>query len=110
MHLGVPQKGRNNDNNKNTMTPRSEQFKAVAQEIAALYEKKDKAYGNSFGDTFRKLGVISAATRISDKTNRLCNLAVNPQVDNLGEGLIDTCMDLAAYAIMTIIELRNEWQ
>ena len=109
MLLGVPKERRNNDNNKNTMT-RSEQFKAVADRITALYEKKDKAYGNSFGDTFRKLGVISAATRISDKTNRLCNLAVNPQVDNLGEGLIDTCMDLAAYAIMTIIELRNEWQ
>ena len=107
--MGVPQERRFNDNNKNTMT-RSEQFKAVAQEITALYEQKDKAYGNSFGDTFCKLGVISAATRISDKTNRLCNLAVNPRVDNLGEGLIDTCMDLAAYAIMTIIELRNQWQ
>lgn len=109
MRLGVPQDRRLDDNKKDTMT-RSEQFKAVTQEVAALYEKKDKAYGNSFGDTFAKLGVISAATRISDKTNRLCNLAANPQVDNLGEGLIDTCMDLAAYAIMTIIELRNQWQ
>ena len=87
---------------------RVKQFKQIADDISALYEKKDRAYGNSFGDTFEKLGIISAVTRISDKYNRLCNLATNKDIDNLGESLEDTLKDMAAYCIMTIMEIENE--
>ena len=87
---------------------RPEQFRQIAEQIAALYEKKDAVYGNSFGSTYEKLGIISAVTRISDKYNRLCNLATNPNVDNLGESIEDTLKDMAAYCIMTLIELNNE--
>lgn len=82
-------------------------FINIANELCDLYEKKNKAYGNSFGDTYKKLGIISAVTRISDKYNRLCNLATNPNIDNLGESIEDTLKDLAAYSIMTLTELRN---
>mgnify|MGYP003305399222 CR=1 FL=1 len=85
---------------------RVEKFKQITEEITALYEKKDKAYGNSFGETYEKLGIISAVTRISDKYNRLCNLATNPNVDDLGESLEDTLKDLAAYSIMTLIAMK----
>lgn len=86
---------------------RVEQFQNIAKEIADLYAIKDAAYGNSFGATFEKLGIISAVTRISDKCNRLCNLSVHPNVDNLGESIEDTLKDMAAYCIMTIMEIRN---
>lgn len=82
-----------------------EHFRKVADELGNLYEAKNRAYGNSFGETFQKLGIISAVTRISDKFNRLCNLATNPDIDNLGESLDDTLRDLASYCIMTLIEL-----
>lgn len=85
---------------------RPEKFREIAEEIASLYEVKDKAYGDSFGDTYEKLGIVSAATRISDKTNRLCRLVTNPQIDDLGESIKDTLMDLAAYSIMTIMKLK----
>lgn len=84
-----------------------EQFKKIATELGELYEKKNKAYGNSFSDTYKKLGIISAVTRISDKFNRLCNLATNPDIDNLGESLEDTLRDMASYCIMTVMELEN---
>ena len=87
---------------------RPEKFRAIADEIAALYEKKDAAYGNSFGSTYKKLGIISAVTRISDKYNRLCNLATNKSIDNLGESIEDTLKDMAAYCIMTIMEMQND--
>lgn len=61
-------------------------------------------------DTYNKLGIISAVTRISDKYNRLCNLATNPDIDNLGESLEDTLRDLASYAIMTVMELNKRKQ
>lgn len=91
----------------NNMNNNVEQFKQIAKEISELYEKKNTAYGNSFGDTYKKLGIISAVTRISDKYNRLCNLATNPNIDSLGESIEDTLKDLAAYAIMTLVELQN---
>lgn len=86
---------------------RVEHFKRIALELCNLYEAKDKCYNNSFGDTYKKLGIISAVTRISDKYNRLCNLATNPDIDNLGESLEDTLRDMASYCIMTVMELEN---
>lgn len=84
-----------------------EKFKQIATELGELYEKKNKAYGNSFSETYQKLGIVSAITRISDKHNRLCNLATNPDIDNLGESLEDTLRDMASYCIMTIIEMKK---
>lgn len=82
-------------------------FKDIANEISALYAKKNEAYGDSFGQTYEKLGIISAVTRISDKYNRLCSLATNKDIDDLGESIEDTLIDLAAYSIMTLVERRR---
>ena len=86
---------------------RPEKFIKIADYIANLYETKDKAYGDSFGSTYDKLGIISAVTRISDKYNRLCNLATNPDIDNLGESIEDTLKDMAAYCIMTVMKIQK---
>lgn len=86
---------------------RVEHFTSIAEDITALYEKKDKAYGSSFQTTYEKLGIISAVTRISDKYNRLCNLTTNKDIDNLGESIEDTLKDMAAYCIMTIMEMKK---
>lgn len=81
-------------------------FKEIADSLGNLYEAKNKAYGDSFGSTFEKLGIISAVTRISDKCNRLVNLATHPDIDNLGESIEDTLKDMASYCVMTLIELN----
>lgn len=82
-------------------------FHAVTKELFETYKAKNHDYGDSFSETFEKLGLISAVTRISDKTNRLQSLAQNEQrVEN--ESLEDTLLDLAGYAIMTVMELREE--
>lgn len=84
-----------------------EQHQQLCDLIHNTYIQKNKAYGNSFGDTFAKLGVISAITRITDKYNRIVNLAVNPSVDVGDESMIDSLLDLANYALMTVMELQN---
>ena len=74
----------------------------------ALYERKNHDYGNSFSETYRKLGVISATTRMLDKMNRVVSLVTKEQQKVNDESLRDTLIDLANYAVMTIIELDGE--
>ena len=82
----------------------------LCRELTATYKQKNAAYGDSFGKSFQKWGIVSAAVRIEDKFNRFANLATHPEIDPGDEALNDTLMDLANYALMTIIELeaRNE--
>ena len=89
----------------------TEKFKKITEELTALYVKKNKAYGNSFGQTYKQLGLVSAVTRINDKNNRLINLCKNKNIDDLGESIDDTLRDMACYCIMVLMELdsRNEF-
>ena len=85
---------------------KQQEFKNITTEMSELYSKKNNDYGDAFGQTFAELGIISAITRISDKTNRLKSLATKDQrVDD--ERIEDTLMDLANYAVMTLIELQD---
>lgn len=80
----------------------------LCNQIHDTYIQKNKAYGNSFGDTYEKLGIISAVTRITDKYNRLVNLATHENVDKGDESIIDTLMDMANYCLMTVMEIQNQ--
>lgn len=80
--------------------------KEICERLNAVYAKKNHDYGDSFGETFRKLGIISAVTRITDKYNRICSLATKPQLVK-DESIEDTLLDMANYCIMTLIELED---
>lgn len=77
----------------------------ICKELTEIYIKKNKDYGDSFGETFKKLGIISAVTRITDKVNRLQNLCVNKRLVE-DESITDTLIDAANYCIMTLIEIE----
>lgn len=82
-----------------------ERHSEICGELNAIYRRKNADYGDSFGETFRKLGIISAITRITDKVNRLQSLSKKTaQVQD--ESVRDTLYDLANYAIMTAIEME----
>lgn len=83
-------------------------FSTVTRELNELYERKNHDYGNSFGDTFVKLGIVSAVTRIYDKVNRIISLATKKERKVSDERIEDTLMDLANYSIMTLVELRKQ--
>ena len=83
-----------------------ERHAEICAELNDVYRRKNADYGDSFGETFRKLGVISAVTRITYKVNRLQSLCVRAaQVHD--ESVRDTLLDLANYAIMSVIELER---
>lgn len=81
----------------------------ICKQLNQTYQEKNTDYGDSFSETYRKLGIISAVTRISDKTNRLISLAGKPEAERLvkDESIADTLLDLANYAIMTLAELEE---
>lgn len=88
---------------------RVEAHSEICDYLNNLYASKNADYGNAFGDTFKELGIVSAITRITDKTNRLkslCKPGADQQVND--ESVRDTLLDLANYAIMTVIEMDNE--
>lgn len=82
----------------------------IAKTLNQLYDSKGSDYGDSFGETYQKLGIISALTRISDKYNRLISLATKPEEERKvkDESIQDTLLDLSNYCIMTIIEMEAE--
>lgn len=81
--------------------------KIICEQLNKIYEQKNHDYGNSFGETYKKLGIISAITRITDKHNRICALATKKQMVK-DESIKDTLLDLANYCIMTVIEMEGE--
>ena len=82
--------------------------KEICNKLNTIYEQKNKAYGNSFSNTFNDLGIISAVTRISDKFNRLKTLAKNEYIPQGDESISDTLLDMANYCIMTSMEINGE--
>ena len=80
--------------------------KEICEKLNKIYEKKNHDYGDSFGETYNELGIISCVTRMNDKMNRLKTLAkTDNQVED--ESISDTLLDLANYAVMTYMCLQK---
>ncbi|KRU46308.1 DUF1599 domain-containing protein [Clostridium sporogenes] len=86
---------------------KASKHKAICEELNKIYKDKNHDYGDSFGETYKKLGIISAVTRLTDKINRLQNLCTKEQKVK-DESIKDTLRDLANYAIMTLIEMEDK--
>ena len=86
-----------------------ERHSEITKQLNEIYIAKNTDYGDAFGDTFKKLGIISAVTRIVDKTNRLMSLSAKTEAERnvKDETIKDTLMDLANYALMTLIEMEE---
>ena len=82
----------------------------VCGELNKLYERKNHDYGDSFHLTYQKWGLPMAAIRLEDKLQRFETL-IRAESRVKDENIRDTLIDLANYAIMTVMELdRETWQ
>lgn len=82
-------------------------FSDLTKEMANTFAKKRADYGQTTTETYDKFGPVSMLTRMHDKMGRLDNL-LGKSADNLvGEKVEDTLLDLANYALITILELRK---
>lgn len=87
--------------------------KDICSELNKIYEQKNHDYGDSFHDTWKEEGFAMARIRLSDKLNRFKKLSHIIELDNedqmvKDESMQDTLLDLANYAIMTVMEMRIE--
>lgn len=80
---------------------------ALCQEINHLYERKNHDYGDSFGQSFREEGMAMARIRLGDKFNRFKTLSHRTEQMVADESIRDTLLDMANYAIMTVLEMED---
>ena len=80
----------------------------ICLELNNIYEKKNADYGNSFENSLDKHGLIAGIVRMDDKMSRLISLNSKNEQQVMDESLRDTLMDLANYAIMSVMWLDEQ--
>lgn len=82
-----------------------EMHRKLCEELNNLYEKKNHDYGDSFHLSYMEEGMAMPRIRLSDKLNRLKTLSRAENQEVKDESIRDTLIDLANYAIMTVMEI-----
>lgn len=83
-----------------------ERHEELCAYLNTLYAKKNHDYGDSFHEMFLEEGWASARIRLTDKLKRFKQLTKNPDSQQVkDESIRDTLIDLANYALMSVMEL-----
>ena len=90
------------------MTNEAGRLEKLMAEMLEVYKAKNKDYGDSFSKSFEEFGLIAPVVRMNDKMNRIKSLSKKGGRQVKGESLRDSLMDLANYALMTVIELDQQ--
>lgn len=88
------------------MNEKIAKHKALCDEINDLYARKNHDYGDSFHQTFVEEGLAMSRIRLGDKFSRFKTLSRDPEQKVNDESIRDTLIDLANYAIMTVLEME----
>ena len=83
-----------------------QRHKIICEEINDLYDQKNHDYGDSFHQTFVEEGMAMVRIRLGDKFNRFKTLSRGGDQKVSDESIRDTLIDLANYAIMTVLEME----
>lgn len=83
------------------------QHNQICERLNKIYEAKNIDYNDSFSKSYAEYGLVMSCIRLEDKLNRFKALVKNGSQKVADEKIEDTLMDLANYAIMTLIELQN---
>jgi hypothetical protein len=93
------------------------EFKTILDEMYSTFCKKQRNYGPgniSVGTQLQtsedvKLALTGLFFRKNDKVNRLKQLVVMNQPDEVEESISDTYSDLAVYSVISLIVQRGKW-
>ena len=82
----------------------ADRFKEITDKMFETFKAKNHDYGSSFSNLFKECGMTYAYGHMAEKLERVKSLMKDEAKVN-GEGMKDSLLDLANYAILTIMEL-----
>lgn len=86
---------------------KADMMAVIMREMLDVYRDKNADYGDSFSKSYQEFGMTAPVVRMSDKMERLKSLTkVDARVKD--ESVRDTLIDIANYAVMTVVEIDIE--
>lgn len=79
-------------------------FRDITDGMYDTFKAKNHDYGNSFSELFAECGMTYAYGHMADKLKRVKSL-MSDEAKEKGESMKDSLLDLANYAILTVMEL-----
>lgn len=105
--LKTVEQGLMNLGSRPVLSDNVQSFMDITTNMAKTYAAKNHDYGNSFEQSCNKFGIIASVVRLGDKMNRIESLAIK-KAEVKDESIKDTLLDLANYAIMTVMWLNQQ--
>ena len=96
-------KGEGKDENKKTDADR---FKEITDKMFETFKAKNHDYGSSFSNLFKECGMTYAYGHMAEKLERVKSL-MKDEAKVKGERMKDSLLDLANYAILTVMEIEK---
>ena len=96
-------KGEGKDENKKTDADR---FKEITDKMFETFKAKNHDYGSSFSNLFKECGMTYAYGHMAEKLERVKSL-MKDEAKVKGERMKDSMLDLANYAILTVMEIEK---
>ena len=78
-------------------------YGSLLDKLFSMYKSNITDYGSEFAEMFDELGIDYAYGKLREKMNRI---KVLRDMSNI-EGLEDALLDMAGYAILTLVELKK---
>ena len=86
-----------------------ERHKQLCDKLNEIYIRKNRDYGDSFHLSYLEEGMAMPRIRLSDKLNRFKSLTKGDNQRLVkDETIVDTLIDLANYALMTVLEIEED--
>ena len=85
-----------------------DRFEIITKKMVEVFKKKNHDYGNSFEESLNDEGIAASRIRLRDKWNRFVQLSRGRNAQVNEESIQDTLLDMANYAIMTIMWLDKQ--
>lgn len=84
----------------------ADRFKEITDKMFETFKAKNHDYGSSFSNLFKECGMTYAYGHMAEKLERVKSLMKDEAKVN-GEGMKDSLLDLANYAILTVMEIEK---
>ena len=85
-----------------------DRFETITKNMLKIFKQKNHDYGNSFEQSLNDEGIAASRIRLRDKWNRFVQLSRGRNAQVNEESIQDTLLDMANYAIMTIMWLDKQ--